>query len=99
MANTPITHTETTVHVRSSFAEWVAAHQILAFFLLAFGYTWIYQVFMAQVAPTLFRDPLLYIPSIYGPTLAALLLPLIMDGLAGLIDFLRRSLRWRISLY
>jgi membrane protease YdiL (CAAX protease family) len=99
MANTPVTHTETTGLARSPFAEWVAAHQLLAFFLMAFGYTWIYQVFVAQVAPTLFHDPMLYIPSIYGPTIAALLLHLITGGPAGLVDFLRRSLRWRIPLY
>ncbi len=82
------------VKIQSFFKK----NQLALFFLIAFGYTWIFQLMIGVLAPERGQDLVLFIPSIYGPTLAALLVPLLTDGIHGLAEFLKTRLTWKVNL-
>jgi len=77
--------------------KWISLHQLLAFFILTFGYSWIYWILMAKFAPWMINEPAFYILSGYGPTFAALFLTGFLAGGSGLKLFLKRALNWRVN--
>ena len=68
----------------------IERNQLVAFFVIAFAYSWTLQILLAYLA-----EPALYIPSIYGPTLSALILCLVLGGMRRLLEFLKQSFRWK----
>ena len=82
----------------SKFQEWIKKNQLLVFFLIAFLYTWSFMILAVLLIPDKVREPYVYIPSIYGPTIAAILIPLIIGGFKGMVDFIRQRLAWKVNL-
>jgi len=66
-------------------------HPLIAFFVLAYALTW-------WTYPLLKVSPLLGIPGLFGPALAAMIMASVTDGRAGLRALLSRTVRWRVGL-
>jgi len=84
--------------MQSTVRRWITENLLVSFFLLAFGYTWLFQILMVLLSPSNAGSLAFYIPSIYGPTIGAIALCLIMGGFQRLSEFLRRSLFWRVNV-
>jgi uncharacterized protein len=72
-------------------------HPLSAYFLLAFAWSWIWQVIflgVLQLPPDV--TEIVLIPAAFGPALSALLLVALTEGKAGVLNFLRRFLLWRV---
>ena len=76
----------------------IERNQLVAFFVIAFGYSWIFWMLLARFAPARSHEAAFYIPSIYGPTLSALILCLVLGGMSRLLEFLKQSLRWKVNI-
>ena len=66
-------------------------HPLIAYFLLAYALTW-------WIYPLLKFSPLLGIPGLFGPALAAMIMAGITGGSAGVRELLTRTVRWRVGL-
>ena len=69
----------------------VKRHPLLTYFVLAYGLTW-------PVIPLVSVSPLLGIPALFGPTLAAIIVVTLTQGKTGLKDLLSRLVRWRVGM-
>jgi membrane protease YdiL (CAAX protease family) len=76
----------------SRIRNWLSGHSLTTFLALAFGYTWTFQILLAGFAPDQAQRMNNFRLAVYGPTLAALLVPLIASGPKGLGNFLRSRL-------
>jgi membrane protease YdiL (CAAX protease family) len=77
---------------------WIEKNKLLSFIVIAFGYTWIFNILVATLAPERATEPAFYIPSIYGPTLSALIINLVLGGGRRLWNFLKRSLNYKVNI-
>jgi uncharacterized protein len=66
-------------------------HPLLMFFVLAFVVTW-------WIYPLLRFSPLLGFFGLFGPALAALITTAVTGGRAGVVELLRRIVRYRVHL-
>lgn len=66
-------------------------HPLLAFFVLAYGLTW-------WIYPLVHISPLLGIPGLFGPALAAIIMAAVTDGAPGVRALLGRIVRWRVEV-
>jgi uncharacterized protein len=69
----------------------VRKHPLIAFFVLAYLLTW-------WIYPLLKFSPLLGIPGLFGPALAAIIMAAVTDGKAGVKALLSRVVLWRVGL-
>ena len=76
---------------RGRLRELVAAHQLVAFFLLAFALSWYPWVIALARGRTSGPNPL-------GPLIAALIIAAISQGWPGMRDLLGRLVRARVGL-
>ena len=91
-----------------SVKQWVAKHPFIAYFLLAFGGTWLLDLPIVLGRDGLgllpYRMPFILYAAIFlagsyaGPTLAALLVTATLEGKAGVHRFLRRYGQWRVGV-
>jgi uncharacterized protein len=90
---------------QTSFTSFVRTHALAAFFILAFAWAWgcwSYLVIttppggmQAGISPAFF---LLAILGGFGPSLAAIVLSVVLDGRAGVKELFGQVRRWRIAL-
>ncbi len=75
-------------------------HPLLFYFLLAFGFTWAYEltVYRVLLTPSSPWGVLLTLALILGPTLAAFLMTAVTQGRAGILQLLRRYVLWRVGI-
>ena len=66
-------------------------HPLIAFFVLAYLLTW-------WTYPLLKFSPLLGIPGLFGPALAAIIMAAVTDGKSGVKALLSRAVLWRVGL-
>lgn len=66
-------------------------HPLIAFFVLAYLLTW-------WIYPLLRFSPLLGIPGLFGPALAAIIMAAVTGGKAGVKALLSRVVLWRVGL-
>jgi membrane protease YdiL (CAAX protease family) len=104
------TNSMTGVHKPASVSiqAWITGHPIAAYFLIAFGGTWLLDSPMVLgrdglgIVPFSVPIPIyavLFILGSYaGPTLAALLVTHALEGKAGIKTFLRRYFQWRVGV-
>jgi len=81
----------------NSLSRVMRQHPLSFFFLMAFGFTWVYEF----VFIVLLRLPLgtAVVPGlIIGPTLSAFMMTAITEGDAGMGRLLRRYVLWRVGL-
>jgi membrane protease YdiL (CAAX protease family) len=64
---------------------------LVAFFVLAYALTW-------PVIPLVALSPLLGLPALFGPALAAVIIAAVVDGKPGLKILLGRMVRWRVGV-
>lgn len=76
----------------SAIRKSIRDHQLITFLIFAFGYTWVFQIMLAALAPHQAQSMSNFRLAVYGPSLSALLVPLIAYGPSGLLEFLRRRL-------
>jgi membrane protease YdiL (CAAX protease family) len=69
----------------------VRRHPLIAFFVLAYLLTW-------WTYPLLKFSPLLGIPGLFGPALAAIIMAAVTDGKSGVKALLSRVVCWRVGL-
>jgi uncharacterized protein len=69
----------------------VRRHPLIAFFVLAYLLTW-------WTYPLLTFSPLLGIPGLFGPALAAMIMAAVTDGKSGVKALLSRVVLWRVGL-
>jgi membrane protease YdiL (CAAX protease family) len=74
----------------STITAFVKRHPLVVFFALAYAFTW-------PVIPLVAVSPLLGLPGLFGPALAAIVTAAIVDGKPGLKDLLGRMVRWRVG--
>ncbi len=72
-------------------------HPLLFYFLIAFGLTWAYEVLVFGVLHTPLSE-LWAMLFTFGPMLAAFLMTAATQGRAGILQLLRRFVRWRVGL-
>lgn len=94
-----------TMHT-SSWRTWLYQHALLAYFLLAFGISWLIELPVTLSQSGIGLLPY-HLPSFLvnlspgvplGPTGAAFLLTALLEGKPGVIRLLKRYLQWRVSL-
>ncbi len=76
-------------------------YPLVFYFLLAFGFTWAYELTLYRVLLTpgfSLRGVLLDLGFTLGPTLAAFLMTTIIQGRAGILQLLRRYVLWRVGI-
>jgi membrane protease YdiL (CAAX protease family) len=75
-------------------------HPLFFYFLLAFGFTWAYELLVLRVLhpPSLLWSLLLTLVWTLGPTLAAFLMTAVTQGRAGILQLLRRYVLWRVGI-
>ncbi|GHO46954.1 CPBP family intramembrane glutamic endopeptidase [Ktedonospora formicarum] len=94
-----------TTHI-SPRRTWLQNHSLLAYFLLAFGISWLFElpITLSQSGIGLLPyhlPPLLtsLTPGVpLGPTGAAFILTALLEGKPGVIRLLKRYIQWRVSL-
>lgn len=75
----------------STVTTFVKHHPLVAFFALAYALTW-------PVVPLVAVSPLLGLPSLFGPALAAVCVTALADGKPGVKELLGRVVRWRVGI-
>lgn len=76
-------------------------HPLIAYFVLAYAFSWAAHIPLALSAHRLLAAPLppgLHVVGAYGPGLAALVVTGVTLGSGGLRDLLRRTLHWRVGV-
>jgi membrane protease YdiL (CAAX protease family) len=68
----------------------VKGHPLITFFVLAYALTW-------PVIPLVSVSPLLGLPGLFGPALAAIVVASLAGGKSALKDLASRLLRWRVG--
>ena len=66
-------------------------HPLIAFFVLAYLLTW-------WIYPLLRFSPLLGIPGLFGPALAAIIMAAVTGGKSGVKRLLSRVVLWRVGV-
>jgi membrane protease YdiL (CAAX protease family) len=85
----------------NSLPHLMRQHPLFFYFLLAFGFTWAYELTIYRVLITpgfSLQGVLLDLGFTLGPTLAAFLMTAVMQGQAGILQLLRRYVLWRAGL-
>jgi membrane protease YdiL (CAAX protease family) len=85
----------------NSLSHIMRRYPLFFYFLLAFGFTWAYELTVYRVLLTpgfSLRGVLLDLGFTLGPTLSAFLMTAIMQGRAGMLQLLRRYVLWRVGL-
>jgi uncharacterized protein len=72
-------------------------HPLVSYFLLAFGFTWGWQLPEFALAHQQLGGPWLLL-GILGPTLAGFVMAGITEGRAGMVHLLRRVVLWRVAM-
>jgi CAAX protease family protein len=78
----------------SSVVEFLRLHPLWGFFLLAFGFTWGWEIPLFGLSHQQLLGPWVLL----GPTLAGFVMAGITEGRAGIVRLLRRVLIWRVSI-
>jgi membrane protease YdiL (CAAX protease family) len=75
-------------------------HPLLFYFVIAFGLTWAYELLVFGVLHIPFSSSVLWplLLTLIGPTLAAFLMTAVTQGRAGILQLLRRYVRWRVGI-
>jgi membrane protease YdiL (CAAX protease family) len=85
----------------NSLVQMMRRHPLLFFFLIAFGFTWAYELIVYGILHThpsfLWQWPLTLVLTL-GPTLAAFLMTAVTEGRAGILHLLRRYVLWRVGI-
>lgn len=85
---------------------WLQNHSLFAYFLLAFGISWLFELPVTLSQSGIGLLPY-HLPSLLtslspgvplGPTGAALILTALLEGKPGVIRLLKRYIQWRVSL-
>ncbi len=79
---------------RFSALAFLRGHPLLGYFLLAFLFTWGWQIPVFAIT----RQQLLGPWVIFSPTLAGFVMAWVMEGRAGIVHLLRRVLIWRVRV-
>jgi len=72
--------------------NYINTNQLTTFLLIAFGYSWTFLILLARFAPHQAQLIGNFRLAVYGPTLAALIVPLLIAGPKGFLKFLGRRL-------
>jgi len=75
-------------------AQVLRRHPLVFFFLLAFGFTWVWEIPLVVIWHQVIPGPWF----VLGPTLAGFAMAGITEGRAGLVRLLRRCVIWRVGL-
>lgn len=75
----------------------VARYPIIAFFIMAFLFSWI-AVLPLLLNPALPVEPFQILGAFAGPTLSALIITAALDGRKGIAAFFKRYIQWRVGL-
>lgn len=73
--------------------RFLRSHPLTAYFLLAFGLTWAWEIPVFAISHRQFLGPFVLV----GPSLAGFLMAGITEGRAGMVRLARRFLIWRVS--
>src|SRR5262249_14196935 len=90
----------------SAIVAWVKKHPLPAYFIWAFGATWLFAwpIAFSQRGLRLFSLPdgvlfaLFLLATYVGPAPAAFIVTGIIDGKAGVKQLLRRMVQWRVGI-
>jgi uncharacterized protein len=87
----------------------ISGHPLVAYFIMAFAFMWIPVLpltlsrnagvgLLPYDLPSILMNMLLVLTVISGPTLAALIVTGVTEGRAGVKQFLKRFIQWRVGL-
>src|SRR5215467_2649884 len=94
-------HTRGLLMTLSNLSHIMRRYPLFFYFLLAFGFSWAYELTVYRVLLTpgfSLRGVLLDLGFTLGPTLAAFVLTALTQGRAGILQLLRRYILWRVGL-
>jgi hypothetical protein len=74
-------------------------HTVIAFFVIAYAFSWAIWIPMALAGARAYKGQPWpnHIPGLFGPMVAAFVMSAIVAGRPGLLDLLRRMVRWRLA--
>lgn len=78
--------------------RFLSKHPLISFYLMAFLFSW-FAVAPRLSNPDLPVEPFLILGALLGPALSAFIMIGVTEGRAGLRDFSRRILRWRVGIF
>jgi len=90
---------EVATHGRASVRQWVEAHPLAVFVVLAYVLSWSYWIPLALGTRTVESGigwPT-QMPGLLGPAISAVIVTAIVGGRAGLIELRQRMTRWRVG--
>ena len=75
-------------------------HSVVSYFLLAFALSWAIWIPMALAGVRVYQGSgwPTHIPGLFGPMVAGFIMSALVAGRAGIVDLLRRMVRWRVEL-
>jgi uncharacterized protein len=83
----------------------LARHPLVAFFVIAYAFSWLIEVPVALAAqgllPLALPTPVIAVAIVaatFGPTVAALVMTAVTEGGSGVVRLLRRYIQWRAGL-
>lgn len=76
-------------------ASWLKQNPILAFFVLTFLIAWSLWLPLGIFAP---EHYMLSLPGVWAPTISAFILTWLADGKAGLQNFMKKIVHWRVGI-
>ncbi len=83
----------------SPFTDWVRAHRLLAFAVLAYGLSWAYWLPLVLTGQIVrLGGAVSQFPALLGPMIAAFAVTAVIDGKPGIRDLLARMFRWRVPV-
>lgn len=75
--------------------SWLKKHPVSAFFILTFAIAWSLWLPLGIFAP---ENYLLSLPGVWAPTISAFLLTWLTHGKAGVQNFVRKIILWRVGI-
>ena len=83
-----------------SLSGWIKQHPLLAFFILADFFSWIFTIPMIARVQGMINQPVpfsLHYLTAYGPMLAAIIVTIICNGKTGIRELFGHIVKWRVG--
>lgn len=81
----------------NSLSQVMRRHPLFFFFLMAFGFTWLYEVPIFGLLH-LPHFPWIFPATFLGPTVSAFIMTALTEGKPGMLRLLRRYVLWRVGI-
>ncbi len=84
----------------TSAIAWARRHTVISYFVIAYAFSWAIWIPMALSGARVYQGSAWpnHIPGLFGPMVAAFIMSALLAGRTGVVDLLRRMVRWQVDL-